>query len=184
MRDATNLPRPSLLKNMWNQDFTTQGRAMSSRILCTDCHNSDKNREFGGNGANGPHGSANSHILERRYIMSKVNPGDVGGQIINLNANPILTGAGSPYALCAKCHDLNYINTDATWGNHSKHINKGVSCSVCHSSHGVPAGTSGTTGRAMISFDMNVVASNGGQPVSYNGSGCNLTCHGRPHTQN
>ena len=40
---------------------------MGTRILCTDCHNSDDNREFGGTGPSGPHGSIFHHILERRY---------------------------------------------------------------------------------------------------------------------
>ena len=52
---------------MLNLDGATQGRAMGVRILCTDCHNSDDNREFGGAGPNGPHGSKFTHILERRY---------------------------------------------------------------------------------------------------------------------
>jgi hypothetical protein len=49
-----------------NINGVTQGRAMGVRILCTDCHNSDDNREFGGSGPNGPHGSRFTHILERR----------------------------------------------------------------------------------------------------------------------
>ena len=65
------LPQPSLLANMLNLDGVTQGRAMGTQILCTDCHNSDDNREFGGTGANGPHGSRWTHILERRYEFSQ-----------------------------------------------------------------------------------------------------------------
>src|SRR5581483_8440126 len=61
------LLQPSLLSFMWNLDGRTQGRAMGTRIFCTDCHNSDDNREFGGTGPNGPHGSTFLHILERRY---------------------------------------------------------------------------------------------------------------------
>ena len=45
---------------------------MGTQILCTDCHNSDDNREFGGTGANGPHGSKWTHILERRYEFSQI----------------------------------------------------------------------------------------------------------------
>jgi nitrate reductase cytochrome c-type subunit len=69
------LPQPSLLKFMWNLDGRTQGRPISTRLLCTDCHNSDDNREFGGTGPNGPHGSQFQHILERRYEFSQVAPG-------------------------------------------------------------------------------------------------------------
>lgn len=184
MRDATNLSRPSLLKNMWNVDFTIQGRAISNRLLCTDCHNSDKNREFGGIGPNGPHGSRNVHILERDYKISQVAAGAPPGSpiTVNLNPSPVLDPVPSaPYALCAKCHDLKYINSNVTWRQHSRHIQKGISCSVCHSAHGVPASTSGVNGRALVSFDMNVVGTNGNRPVSYDGSSCTLTCHEHSH---
>jgi predicted CXXCH cytochrome family protein len=183
MRDAGNLARPSLLKSMWNIDSTVQGRAMSLRILCTDCHNNDNNREFGGTGPNGPHGSTNDHILERQYLRSQVGPGaSPGTVIVNLNPNPILDSApASPYALCAKCHDLNYINSSASWSQHGRHIQEGFSCSACHSAHGVPAGTSSVSGSALVSFDMNVVGSNNNQPVSYNGSSCTLKCHAKDH---
>jgi hypothetical protein len=183
MRDAGNLARPSLLRSMWNIDFTVQNRAMSPRILCTDCHNSDNNREFGGTGPNGPHGSQNGHILERQYLMSQVAAGaGPGTAIVNRNPNPILDSSlASPYALCAKCHDLNYINSSANWHEHEEHIEEGFSCSVCHSAHGVPAGTSAVSGAGLVSFDMNVVGSNSGLPVSYNGSSCTLLCHGRAH---
>jgi predicted CXXCH cytochrome family protein len=183
MRDATNLARPSLLKSMWNIGSTVPSRALNLRILCTDCHNNENNREFGGTGPNGPHGSKNDHILERQYLMNTVAPGASPGTVIaNLNPHPILDSApASPYALCAKCHDLNYINSSASWSEHGRHIQDGFSCSVCHSAHGVPAGTSSITGKAMVSFDMNVVGSNNNLPVSYNGSGCTLVCHARPH---
>jgi hypothetical protein len=183
MHDALNLARPSLLKAMWNIDSTTQGRAMSLRILCTDCHNNDNDREFGGTGPNGPHGSKYDHILERRYLISQVGPGaSPGSAIVNLNPKPILDSSPSaPYALCAKCHDLSYINSGASWPGHTSHIQAGFSCSVCHSAHGVPAGTSGVTGKAMVNFDMNVVGSDNGLPVSYNGSTCTLTCHQESH---
>ena len=68
---SSSLPQPSLLPNMLNLDGIKQGRAMGTQILCTDCHNSDDNREFGGTGANGPHGSKWTHILERRYEFSQ-----------------------------------------------------------------------------------------------------------------
>ncbi len=40
------------------QNGQPSGRTTGPRLFCTDCHNSDDNREFGGTGANGPHGSA------------------------------------------------------------------------------------------------------------------------------
>jgi predicted CXXCH cytochrome family protein len=183
MSDARNLARPSLLKSMWNIGSTVQGRPMSSRILCTDCHNNDNAREFGGTGPNGPHGSKNDHILERQYLMSRVGAGaSPGTVIVNLNPNPILDSApASPYALCAKCHDLNYISALDSWSAHGRHIQKGFSCSVCHSAHGVPSGTPGVSGSALVSFDMNVVGSNNNLPISYNGSSCTLMCHAEAH---
>jgi predicted CXXCH cytochrome family protein len=183
MRDTGNLARPSLLKSMWNIGSTVQGRPMSPRILCTDCHNNDNAREFGGTGPNGPHGSKYNHILERQYLMSQIGPGaSPGTVIVNLNPKPLLdSGPASPYALCAKCHDLNYINSSASWSGHERHIQEGFSCSVCHSAHGVPAGTSSVSGRSLVSFDMNVVGSNNNMPVSYNGSTCTLMCHAESH---
>jgi predicted CXXCH cytochrome family protein len=183
MRDATNLARPSVLKYMWTVDFKSQGRPMSNRILCTDCHNSDNNREFGGTGPNGPHGSKNEHILERQYVTSRIIPGGKPGSLIaNLSEKPILDPLpASPYALCAKCHDLQYINSGASWAEHNRHIQDGFSCSVCHSGHGVPAGTQGGTGRALVTFDMNIVGQSNGQPVTYNGTSCTLTCHEHTH---
>jgi hypothetical protein len=52
---------------------------------------------------------------------------------------------------------------------------------VCHSAHGVPAGTSSVSGSALMSFDMNVVGNSNSQPVSYSGSACTLMCHGKAH---
>jgi hypothetical protein len=183
MSDAVNLARPSVLKSMWKINSAVQGRPMSPRILCTDCHNNDNAREFGGTGPNGPHGSKYDHILERQYLMSQVGAGAAPGTlIVNLNPNPILDSTpASPYALCAKCHDLHYINSSDGWNAHGKHIQKGFSCSVCHSAHGVPAGTSGVSGRALVSFDMNVVGSVNNLPISYNGQTCTLKCHEEAH---
>ena len=80
MHDRSSaLAQPSLLSYMLNLDGRTQGRAMGVRILCTDCHNSDDNREFGGTGPNGPHGSQFLHLLERRYEFSQVAPGSGSG---------------------------------------------------------------------------------------------------------
>jgi predicted CXXCH cytochrome family protein len=183
MRNAGNLARRSLLRSMKTIGSAVQGRIMGSRILCTDCHNNDNGREFGGTGPNGPHGSKYDHILERQYLMSQVGAGaSPGTAVVNLNPNPILDSSpASPYALCAKCHDLNYINSSDSWVAHGRHIQKGFSCSVCHSAHGVPAGTSGVSGNALVSFDMNVVGSTNNLPVSYNGQTCTLMCHEEAH---
>ena len=154
---------------------------MGTQIFCTDCHNSDDNREFGGSGANGPHGSKWTHILERRYEFSQA---ALPGQLIsNLFPNPDLSANG-PYALCGKCHDLpNQIIQNTSWNQHSSHINAGFSCSVCHTAHGMGA-TSGTiSGERLVNFDVNVVAPNGALPISYNRSAntCVLACHQVAH---
>lgn len=172
--------QPSLRPYMLDLDGATQGRAMGTRILCTDCHNSDDNREFGGTGPNGPHGSKWTHILERRYETSQA---PAPGQLItNLFPNPDLSITG-PYALCGKCHDLTQIMSDTSFPQHSRHINDGFSCSVCHTAHGVGAQTTGITGVRLVNFDKNVVAQNGGTPITYDQTKetCTLLCHGHAH---
>ncbi len=178
---SSALSQPSLLASMLNLDGITPGRAMGTQILCTDCHNSDDNREFGGSGASGPHGSRWTHILERRYEFSTA---AIPGQAIsNLFPNPDLSVNG-PYALCAKCHDVaNQIVKNTSWNHHGDHINTGVSCSTCHTAHGVGA-TGGTiSGERLVNFDVNVVAPNGLLPVSYNRATntCTLICHQVAH---
>lgn len=178
---TSTLPQPSLLPNMLNLDGVKQGRSMGTQILCTDCHNSDDNREFGGSGSNGPHGSIWPHILERRYEFSKA--ASPGGQISTLFPNPDLSING-PYALCGKCHDLpNQIVKDTSWKHHSEHINSGFSCSVCHTAHGMGATSGYISGERLVNFDLNVVGQNGSLPVSYNHTTntCVLVCHGTSH---
>jgi hypothetical protein len=177
---------------MWNLDGRTQGRTIGARILCTDCHNSDDNREFGGTGPNGPHGSQFPHILERRYEFSQVAPGippaaGPGSTILNLLPAVLDSASGGPYSLCAKCHDLNNIISNASFSKHALHINAGFSCSVCHTSHGMGANSSNVLGERMVNFDLKVVAENGTSsartPISYNRgtNTCTLTCHNYSH---
>jgi len=190
---SSPLAQPSLLQYMWNLNGTTQGREMGTRILCSDCHNSDDNREFGGSGPNGPHGSTYPHILERRYEMSQVTPGGGAGTTVqNLFPNPELnpsctsTPCASPYALCAKCHDLKNVLANASFNQHARHINDGFSCSVCHTAHGIGAMSASVTGERLVAFDANVVGPNGGVPISYNRgkNTCTLTCHNVQHNAN
>lgn len=181
MHDRTSpLPQPSLRAAMLNVDGVTQGRPVGVRILCSDCHNSDDNREFGGTGANGPHGSKYYHILERRYEFSQA-PAP-GQPITNLFPSPDLSVAG-PYAMCAKCHDLNQVMSNTSFSGHANHINDGFSCSVCHASHGMGVRSGNITGERLVNFDANVVAPNGTSAISYNRSTntCSLTCHGHAH---
>jgi predicted CXXCH cytochrome family protein len=177
---SSGLAQPSLLANMLNLDGSTPGRAMGTRIFCTDCHNSDDNREFGGTGANGPHGSKFTHLLERRYEFSQASA--PGGAITNLFPSPDLTVNG-PYALCGKCHDLNQILGSSSFSEHARHINDGFSCSTCHTAHGMGGQAGSVSGERLVNFDVNVVASNDGSPITYNrgANSCALTCHTHVH---
>ncbi|HLY17995.1 MAG TPA: hypothetical protein VKR61_12270 [Bryobacteraceae bacterium] len=178
--NSSPLPQPSLLSNMLNLDGVTQARAMGARILCTDCHNSDDNREFGGPGPNGPHGSKFPHILERRYEFSQAP--QPGQPVLNLFPNPDLSVAG-PYALCGKCHNLTTILANTSFTEHARHINDGFSCSACHTAHGMGSQSGSISGERLVNFDANVVAPNGAMPISYNraSNSCNLMCHGQAH---
>ena len=174
------LPQPSLLTNMLNQNGTN-GRLMGTQIFCTDCHNSDDNREFGGTGPNGPHGSVNSHILEHNYQFSQA--AAPGGLVTNLFPNPDLTLNG-PYGMCAKCHSLSNVISNATFLQHSNHISQdGFSCSVCHTAHGMGSVSPTVSGERLVNFDINVVGQNNGAPISYNraSNSCVLTCHQTAH---
>jgi len=175
------LPQPSLLLNMLNQNGTTSSRAVGVRILCTDCHSSDDNREFGGTGPNGPHGSVNPHILERNYQFSQA--AVPGGVVTNLFPNPDLTVTG-PYSMCAKCHDLTNVVANTSFAQHGLHISQyGFSCSVCHTAHGMGAASPSVRGERLVNFDGNVVGQNNGAAISYNrGSNtCTLMCHAVAH---
>jgi hypothetical protein len=177
---SSPFPQPSLLVSMLDLNGITPNRNMGTRILCTDCHNSDDNREFGGAGPNGPHGSKYAHILERRYDMSQASaPGQL---ITNLNLPPNLSTTGN-YALCAKCHDLANVMRNASFSQHARHINDGFSCSVCHTAHGMGGQAATISGERMVNFDFNVVAPNGPTPISYRRAtnSCSLTCHGHAH---
>lgn len=210
---SSPLLQPSLRLNMLNLDgnpnmVRSLGTGAGSRIFCTDCHNSDDNREFGGPGPNGPHGSQFGHILERRYEYSQVTPGtnfplDGPGSVIPdqyLFKSPSLNSTntnGGPYALCGKCHDLSNILADnsfkprfngAAWrGGHSTHIDEqGISCSVCHTGHGTPALNANVNGDRLVNFDANVVGANPTEPIAYNQASntCSLACHGYYHYAN
>jgi predicted CXXCH cytochrome family protein len=182
VHDRTSaLPQPSLLTSMLNENGTQSARLVGMRIFCTDCHNSDDNREFGGTGPNGPHGSTYPHILERNYQFSQA--AAPGGTVTNTYPNPDTSPQG-PYAMCAKCHDLSNILTNASWTQHSRHISQdGFSCSVCHTAHGTGASSGSLTGERLVNFDISVVGPNVSAPISYNRATntCTLTCHNAAH---
>ncbi len=178
------LPQPSLLVNMLDEKGLPSARLVGAQLFCTDCHNSDDNREFGGAGPNGPHGSIYSHMLERNYQFSQA--ALPGGPVTNTFPNPDTSVAG-PYAMCAKCHDLSQIFANTSFTQHNLHAyQRGFSCSVCHSAHGMGATSPTITGERLVNFDANVVGQNGGAPIAYNRSTntCTLMCHSVAHNAN
>ncbi len=146
----------------------------SSRIYCTDCHNSDQSPSTGAFGPNGPHGSIYPPILERSLILKD------GSNESFLN-----------YALCYKCHDRTSILADQSFramnslgqerGHRFHVVDAKAACSTCHDAHGVAQ-----QGR-LINFDRGSVTnsiSNGRLEFVAGGSGsgnCSLTCHGADH---
>lgn len=195
---TNNFPQPSLRAAMLNltdgsPSITRTLTAAGGSIFCTDCHNSDDNREFGGTGPNGPHGSVYPHLLERNYQFTQANT--PGGTVTNVYPSPDLSYRG-PYAMCAKCHDLtNVVSNPATtsgtfpgsWSPHYLHVStEGFSCSVCHTAHGMGATSPTISGQRLVNFDASVVAPNQLTPISYNrGSNtCTLVCHNVAHNAN
>jgi len=178
---SSPLPQPSLLTNMLGITGQATARLTGTQMFCTDCHNSDDNREFGGTGPNGPHGSVNSHLLERNYQFSQA--ATPGGTVTNLFPNPDTSTAG-PYAMCAKCHDLSQIFSNTSFNQHSLHSYQyGFTCSTCHTAHGMGATSPYFTGERLVNFDANVVGQNNSAPISYNRSTntCTLACHTYNH---
>lgn len=184
---SSSLPQPSLLTTMLDLNgTTTHGRAMGTQIFCSDCHNSDDNREFGGAGPNGPHGSKFWHILEHDYEDSQSPAGPGTAITVNVNPQPDLTVRG-PYGMCAKCHNLNIVMQSISWQYHKNHVwNDGFSCSTCHTAHGMTATSANPTGVRMVDFDVNVVGRNGSLPISYDPgtNTCVLQCHNVAHDPN
>ncbi|MBI4166262.1 MAG: hypothetical protein HY508_11075 [Acidobacteria bacterium] len=190
-------PQQSLRQFMMNLDGSTpSSRQLSAgvRLFCTDCHNGDDNREFGGPGPNGPHGSQYDHMLERRYEFSQVAvAAGPGSPVLNLFTNPDLNAGGAspgPYALCAKCHDLTATMTTSSFAlangkaGHLVHVSEqGLSCSTCHTSHGMGSLSATISGERLVNFDAKVVGPKGASPVSYTHSTetCVLACHGYNH---
>jgi hypothetical protein len=65
-------------------------------------------------------------------------------------------------------------------------MNEGFSCSTCHTAHGMGASPESITGERLVNFDVNIVAPNGVEPLSYNfqTDTCALLCHGVTHLSN
>ena len=128
--------------------------------------------------------SSNAATITVRLLV----PAGPGTAIQNLLPPVLDPAANGPYSLCAKCHDLSNILSDASFRKHSVHINAGFSCSVCHTTHGVANSSGGLSGERLVSFDLNVVARNDASqaPIAYNRSTgtCTLKCHNQDHNQN
>ena len=96
-----------------------------------------------------------------------------------------------PYAMCAKCHNLNIVFSAAEHADFRQlarhctftHVQTdGFTCSVCHTSHGMGANSSTVTGERLVNFDVNVVAPNNGTIAYNHGTGnCTLVCHNVTH---
>lgn len=147
----------------------------ASTVACTDCHNSDQSQAAGGAGANGPHGSSYTPLLERQLLLTDFSP-----------------ETAANYALCYKCHSRSSILSDQSFHavgsngadrGHRFHIADAMtSCTTCHDSHGVAANS------RLINFNTQYVspASNGrlqfiaGTQGPSSGT-CTLKCHGYDH---
>ena len=164
------------------QPLPGRTQSSSSLIYCSDCHSNSTGRNLGatGTGPVGAHGSNIAHILERTYSYNTP-PATPGGNIGRV------TYSTSAYALCDKCHDVNNsIVQDRSFGEHRKHVvEQGVSCAVCHDSHGINGGNS-LNNKYLISFDLSIVGPTSAGVLKYESTGfrngrCYLVCHGQVH---
>jgi predicted CXXCH cytochrome family protein len=137
---------------------------VNSQTYCTDCHNSDSGPNAGGSGANGPHGSIFSPILERNLAITDYQP-----------------ESPAAYALCYKCHDRNKVLSSLSFRFHEKHVvEQKTACTTCHDSHGV------ATAPHLINFNTTYVTNSSLGMVRYTSTGlfkgnCTLSCHGKEH---
>ena len=132
----------------------------SSLISCTDCHNSDQSPAAGGSGANGPHGSVYTPLLERMLLLTDGTP-----------YNP------ANFAMCYKCHNSSVVDSElsSSWQYHRTHIeNYRAACTTCHDSHAA-------TQPHLINFNTAYVLPNNGVlkfiSTGPNHGTCTLTCH-------
>ncbi len=159
---SPSVDTPSLVPTM------TRG----AQIRCTDCHNNDTGPRAGGGGPDGPHGSNNEFLLERRY------------ETIDDNAE-----SATEYALCYKCHQRSSILGDQSFPLHREHIvEERTPCSACHDPHGVSGAVSSVSDRThLINFDLTIVRPEPGSgKLEFRDRGrfagsCTLTCHGEEH---
>ena len=130
----------------------------SSRMYCTDCHNSDTGVGAGGPGPNGPHGSSFEPILERQLALTDG-----------------ATETSGTYALCYKCHSRPSILADESFPHSIHVVDNKASCVTCHDPHGVQ------NTPHLINFNSLYVTPFNGR-IEFNDTGvfrgnCTLTCH-------
>lgn len=174
---------PSLRANMLDFNGNAVGRSLApgTYLYCSDCHNSDKARNSGGTGANGPHGSAYNHILERRYELEPA-PATPGGSTTGVS---YVSGINGTYALCDKCHDVanHVLTSNSAFPRHRQHVvNERASCSTCHAAHGIQGGSLVNNSR-LINFDTRIVGPDSQGRLRFDSSAraCYLRCHGDDH---
>ncbi|MBI5085051.1 MAG: hypothetical protein HZB13_10705 [Acidobacteria bacterium] len=183
---------PSLRGNMLTLSgaATTRTMGAGTYLYCTDCHSNNQNRNFGGTGPNGPHGSTYPHLLERRFEMEPLGGGGVPGTMT--------FGVTGTYAMCDKCHlvgtstsqssnptnsILRSANT-TTFRYHFLHVvSQRTSCTTCHDPHGAANGT--VNNNWLINFDTSIVTPSGGilrwESTGTRTGRCYLTCHNQNH---
>lgn len=156
-----NLDVPSLITPLTEQSI----------VGCTDCHNSNSAASVGGNGPEGPHGSAFEPILARNYLTMDNTP-----------------ESASAYALCYSCHSRDSILGDESFSEHNRHVRgEDTPCNACHDPHGVSATQGNDTNNShLINFDTSIVFPNGGGLLGFTDQGdragsCDLMCHGEEH---
>jgi predicted CXXCH cytochrome family protein len=130
------------------------------QMVCSDCHNNDQGPGANGTGANGPHGSRFSPLLERNLVQ------------VDFQAE-----SASAYALCYKCHSESVLMSDPLHGKHVR--DQRTSCSTCHDAHGVQ------TQAHLINFNTLYVTPFNGRigylDRGFGRSSCTLVCHGSNH---
>ena len=150
-------------KNLTGVPSLVSPWTVNSQMYCTDCHNSDSGSKTGG-GANGPHGSIYSPILERNLSLTDHQP-----------------ESPASYALCYKCHDRNKVLSNQSFPLHKSHVmNDQTACTTCHDSHGV------ANAPHLVNFNTTYVTPGSLGTISYQSAGnfkgvCTLSCHGVDH---
>jgi predicted CXXCH cytochrome family protein len=164
---ASNLsfhPIQSIGRNQISVPSLVTPWTMTSQMYCTDCHNSDSGPNAGGTGANGPHGSIYTPILERNLVLTDYQP-----------------ESAATYALCYKCHSRSVVLSSSSFQYHQTHVvNDQAACTTCHDSHGV------ANSPHLINFNTSYVTASANGRLEYFSTGtmhgnCTLTCHGHDH---